>query len=723
MNQKLKLFQKTSMQSGITLVALVITIVILIILATISISAIFGDNGLITSAQKGKLEQEKAEARERLTLVLADAFTEKKVTEKYTEEEFLEKHLEEFVYEREPDSEIFNEEGQDLISLNGHVFELDRSVPQLGEWVGEKGNLLPAIRSINVENKTLSEITVKVVTARAEGATLRYSIKKLDEEETAYVEKEGNGGNTYTFTGLTSPEKYTIKVDLVIDNEIVDTKTDDVVLGELEEGTIKFGDVTWPGNGTASATVTTNTSYQLQYQINAIEDDSWQNISNGGTITNIPNDSNVYARLWDGTNASDYATLPVDDEVKPTIAEIKEVEKTETTIKVQVVAEDKESGITKIEYSKDDGTSYVTGTTATATEYTFEELTESTAYTVKVRVTDGAGNTAEISKKISTDGERFSEIYDKTTEYTDSEGNTAWIPGDFAVGISDGINKINDGLVIKDAKGNQFVWIPVEDYTTMYEEVTEPITLSGVTTTTNVYSKLRGITAGKPGTTLAREPDLVTVYDTQSQYYSILGCSSALDMADRMVTEYKKTYESIKHYGGFYIGRFELTGSMDNPTVKKGVVLANQNWYNLKKACTNIVSTQYAQSTMIYGNQWDEVCEWLKTKGYNTDSDSSSWGNYKDSTGVEDIEVHGSLQITGYSKVWNAQNIYDLAGNYWEWTQELYNTAYRYVRGGDCYYEGKYIPVISRGELCNPAMISNSWTSRPALYVSLNANS
>ena len=39
--------QNLSKEKGITLVALVITIVILIILATVSINAMFGENGLI----------------------------------------------------------------------------------------------------------------------------------------------------------------------------------------------------------------------------------------------------------------------------------------------------------------------------------------------------------------------------------------------------------------------------------------------------------------------------------------------------------------------------------------------------------------------------------------------------------------------------------------------------------------------------------------------------
>ncbi len=45
---------KNKGEQGITLVALVITIIIIIILATVTINMAFGDNGLITQAQKAK---------------------------------------------------------------------------------------------------------------------------------------------------------------------------------------------------------------------------------------------------------------------------------------------------------------------------------------------------------------------------------------------------------------------------------------------------------------------------------------------------------------------------------------------------------------------------------------------------------------------------------------------------------------------------------------------
>ena len=55
-------------QKGITLIALVVTIVVLIILATVSILAVFGDNGIIARAQTAKDTHQKGKADETNTL-------------------------------------------------------------------------------------------------------------------------------------------------------------------------------------------------------------------------------------------------------------------------------------------------------------------------------------------------------------------------------------------------------------------------------------------------------------------------------------------------------------------------------------------------------------------------------------------------------------------------------------------------------------------------------
>ena len=57
-------------QKGITLIALVITIIVLLILAGVSIAMLTGENGILTQANNSKSETAKAEAVERINLAL-----------------------------------------------------------------------------------------------------------------------------------------------------------------------------------------------------------------------------------------------------------------------------------------------------------------------------------------------------------------------------------------------------------------------------------------------------------------------------------------------------------------------------------------------------------------------------------------------------------------------------------------------------------------------------
>ena len=717
---------KVRKNQGITLVALVVTIIIIIILATVTINMAFGDNGLITKAQQAKLQQEIAIARETLTMVLGDALTEKKLNTEYDQNEFLD----EFIKAREPNVYLENA----AIGVDGHVFGLDRSVPELGEYLGEVGNIPPQIQQVKVTEQKYSEVSVEVITERAEGVTYRYSYKK--ETESEYQGNVEQAENTYTFTKLATQVIYNLRVELIKEGKVVDTAEIDVQVGKIGEESLTFGKESW-NKATASLPVITTTNNQIQYQINGVDEESWTTLSgNSGNIPNIPNGATVFARLWDGKGGSEYISRTIVDEDPPVINEIIEVEATETTIKVQVNAEDAKSGIAKIEYSSDNGENYVTGASVTQTEYEFTNLERRTEYTIKIRVTDNVNNATEDTIKISTKDEEFSEIYGSTTEYTDSEGNTAWIPGGFAVGVSKGINKVSDGLVITDkldennySIGNEFVWIPVtdQDLNNMYT-VANGTKLSGVDITTNVYSKLgeswyQGIPGvpGIPGDSniyASREPDLITAYDTQAQYYTILEYGNPQAMAQGLVDEYIATYASIEKYDGFYIGRYELTGSMTSPTVRpKETVLSNQNWYALKKACSNIVKSSYAQSTMIYGNQWDETLDWFVNTGARTSTElninSSNWGNYSDSTG-EAVKGHGTPRPSRYNEAWQTKNIYDLAGNYNEWTQEAMYADSRVVRGGAHNSSGTSDVASIRGcLLANTA----AYATRPTLYI------
>ena len=278
--------------------------------------------------------------------------------------------------------------------------------------------------------------------------------------------------------------------------------------------------------------------------------------------------------------------------------------------------------------------------------------------------------------------------------------------------------------------GNQFVWVPVANPENYFINETATLNTNATGTgaenevTTNVYSNLTirsgdSYTSGTPGNiSSVREPDVLNDYDTDAQYYDdILGFDNTKSMAESFVEEYKAMSDSIKKYNGFYIGRYELTGSVEDPTEKAGEVLS-ADWYYLYKACQNVVTgKENVKSTMIYGVQWDAVCDWLEQSGFNTDSNSSSWGNYNNSSGNAAIEGAGSKQNTGYSDYWKANNIYDLAGNYYEWTQEAYSTSNRMVRGGVYFDSGSSYPASGRISY-NPNVSNSVISSRATLYMS-----
>ena len=63
-------------QKGITLVALVVTIIVLIILAGISISLVLGDNGIVTKAKAGRTNYQTAANEETAIMANVEGFAE-----------------------------------------------------------------------------------------------------------------------------------------------------------------------------------------------------------------------------------------------------------------------------------------------------------------------------------------------------------------------------------------------------------------------------------------------------------------------------------------------------------------------------------------------------------------------------------------------------------------------------------------------------------------------
>ena len=186
--------------------------------------------------------------------------------------------------------------------------------------------------------------------------------------------------------------------------------------------------------------------------------------------------------------------------------------------------------------------------------------------------------------------------------------------------------------------------------------------------------------------------------------------TSLMYWEDQTTEEYTDMVSSVTTNKGFYIGRYEAS-------VEQGSIAQSKRDQVPRRYVSQINSITYsannptANTHLIYGVEWDSVLNWLignavieSTTIWTTKTmeladvatDSRSWGNYNNSTGNA-ARGAGEIKETGWNEYWKANNIYDLAGNAYEWTQECYSTgSYRALRGGSCYHNGDNDPVAYR---------------------------
>ena len=244
-----------------------------------------------------------------------------------------------------------------------------------------------------------------------------------------------------------------------------------------------------------------------------------------------------------------------------------------------------------------------------------------------------------------------------------------------------------------------------------------------------------------------REPDVIVnnqSYDIDSYSYmhnSGLGQTRYEMLAQELEQNYLEIMESIKKYGGFYIGRYELGYENNQAVVRKMNTNNNNiNWYTSYKRCLTLKgNNDNIKTMMITGSLWDETLEWLVKSGATNsagtaltyqlvESISTTFGNYNNATfnyiaqnaeqplETETKAVNTSTRIpTGSAEYTKTNNIYDMAGNVWEWTTEASSTYIRVYRGGNFYYHGSYSPMANR-TYDNPSSYSGVRVQELTLY-------
>ena len=239
---------------GITLVALVITIIILLILATISIQSLT-NTGLFKNANKAKLENKRGQIKEWLSLNLMET-----QSENYNK---ADSEILEIAREKTEKSENFKKLGKS-ISVDGElsIEEDGQTVPpyfnvivdndlykvsiEEQEFIGEMGKIVP---SVDFSATTTSKsITLKITTKRSQGGTVECYIK--GENDSNYGTAQKATDNQYTFDNLEQGKKYTVKVVVTSGNGQKAEKEKEYITGDVKELTAADVEFEYSVNGT-----------------------------------------------------------------------------------------------------------------------------------------------------------------------------------------------------------------------------------------------------------------------------------------------------------------------------------------------------------------------------------------------------------------------------------------------------------------------------------------
>lgn len=185
--EKLKSIKK---EQGITLVALVVTIIILLILAGVAISMSLGDNGLFSKTEDSTDKYKQAQAREALELTLNQAMMQK--YESGLNDIQLNDMIEQVGQLLEKEDENSNYQ---LVIVEGYVFEIDRSALKIQRYVDKKEEM---------ENLELQVDKIKV------GEDIKIQIVAKEE-----------------IKGIT-------KIEVIFNNDIIKTYTYDNEKGKID---------------------------------------------------------------------------------------------------------------------------------------------------------------------------------------------------------------------------------------------------------------------------------------------------------------------------------------------------------------------------------------------------------------------------------------------------------------------------------------------------------
>ena len=311
--------------------------------------------------------------------------------------------------------------------------------------------------------------------------------------------------------------------------------------------------------------------------------------------------------------------------------------------------------------------------------------------------------------------------FENDTTITDSctPANSIRVPAGFKI-AEDSALTVEDGVVIEDKDGNQFVWIPAKTEA----EGGATINLSSGDTTTIVYQRTaftgEYITITYTETMPSDEEASVNAWGGYYIGRFEAGDKEATD-ATMMREEYmmNQLMEFAKENGIDLTNSDNLTEEQEQQLNEKASEIENEihtitikksqapynniTFANLKSLAEGMDTVQgYTTATtkLVSSYAWDTAINFIQIKNsdYGTTSPEGNYSNsdtftYTDIAGDTQTGPTGELIPTGQTT--EVSNIYDMGGNLYEYTTESYSgvPGPYVVRGGDYGLDYDHFPA------------------------------
>ena len=299
--------QELKESKGITLVALVVTIIVLLILASVTLAMITGENGIIAKAKEAKEKTEKATWEERIDLAIIEAEGEKRNP---TLEDVIDKLYDNDIID-DKENDVDRETGAITTNEPEYVIEgkLDDYLDNQGGGeepeeppVYEDGNITFSYNPTTMTNK---DVQVTITKNVEEDYTIEYS--KYDtnnwEEYTGPVDMEKNGAIYARLKNSSgSSEKYATGNVSNIDK--LPPNAFNVNLGEVTENSIQVTANTTDQTATSENANSGIKGYQFSKDNGGTWEPSTPQASGSYTFTGLTEDTEYKIKVKAIDNAS-----------------------------------------------------------------------------------------------------------------------------------------------------------------------------------------------------------------------------------------------------------------------------------------------------------------------------------------------------------------------------------------------------------------------------------